>query len=159
MNAHPDRLTEIFGHPIHASTCAQVVAESLRAHVTRTAPPPGGLSARAKRRLTLAAMPADEAAAIEAPQASALSLCCLPRHHRNQLPDEGGGWARLEPDISQPCVNPARKGQTVYLVTSRTDDGADHLIGLFAAEADAADVAQREISNGRSAWINPHVIG
>ena len=58
----------------------------------------------------------------------------------------------------QPTPPPLR-GQTVFLANALTGGGNEYLIGVFATEADAWLVAQRELNQGRKVWIEPHVIG
>jgi hypothetical protein len=50
------------------------------------------------------------------------------------------------------------KGQTVVLSNALTGGGNEYLIGVFASESDAWLASQRELSQGRKVWIEPHVI-
>ena len=54
---------------------------------------------------------------------------------------------------------PSLKGQTVFLANALTGGGNEYLIGIFASESDAWLASQRELNQGRKAWIEPNVIG
>lgn len=63
-------------------------------------------------------------------------------------------------EIAEPAAQAKPlKGQTVFLANALTSGGNEYLIGVFGSESDAWLASQRELSQGRKVWVEPHVIG